>query len=88
MDKLHITRDEHGYWMLSLEKADGLTCPAISGPTEIPDGHPLGRLLQHGGDLLDGESFPLHGTPPGPMGLIVPQHSPSIWSEKPGAPHL
>ena len=23
MDKLHITQDEHGYWMLSLEKEDG-----------------------------------------------------------------
>ena len=23
MDKLHVTQDEHGYWMLSLEKEDG-----------------------------------------------------------------
>jgi hypothetical protein len=23
MDKLHITQDDHGYWMLSVEKADG-----------------------------------------------------------------
>ena len=23
MDKLHITQDEHGYWMLSLEQEDG-----------------------------------------------------------------
>lgn len=29
----------------------------------------------------------LHGTPPGPSGLIVPQLSLSEWSEKPGAPH-
>jgi hypothetical protein len=23
MDKLHITQDDHGYWMLSLEREDG-----------------------------------------------------------------
>ena len=23
MDKLHITQDDHGFWMLSLEKEDG-----------------------------------------------------------------
>jgi hypothetical protein len=55
--------------------------------TEIPDGHPLGGLLQHGGDLLDGESLPLHGTPPGPDGPDCAADSLWIWSKKAGAPH-
>jgi hypothetical protein len=36
MDKLHITQDEHGYWMLSLEKEDG-TLALIAHQFETAD---------------------------------------------------
>jgi hypothetical protein len=38
VDKLHITQDDHGYWMLSLEKEDGavgLLAHQFPGPEKL-----------------------------------------------------
>lgn len=38
MDKLHITQDDYGYWMLSLEREDGtlsLLAHQFAGPNHL-----------------------------------------------------
>jgi len=53
---------------------------------DISHRHPATDLLQHRRDLLDRKARLLHGTSSWPIGRIVPQNSPGVWSEKPGAP--
>jgi hypothetical protein len=36
MDKLHVTQDDHGFWMLSLEKDDG-TLALLAHQFSTPD---------------------------------------------------
>jgi hypothetical protein len=46
MDKLHISQDDYGYWMLSLEKEDGrLSLLAYQSPA--PD-----HLIETANDLI------------------------------------
>ena len=44
-------------------------------------------MLQDRRNLLDRKPLSLHGTPPGPLGRLVPQNSRSVWTEQPGTPH-
>ena len=48
-------------------------------------GAPLSACFEDRGDLLDGMTLLLHGTPPGRSGWIVPQNSHSDWAEFAGA---
>lgn len=46
MDKLHITQDEHGYWMLSLEKEDG-TLSLLAHQFVAPD-----HLIENANEMI------------------------------------
>jgi len=46
MDKLHITQDDSGYWMLSLERADG-TLSLVAHQFETPD-----HLIENASELI------------------------------------
>jgi hypothetical protein len=46
VDKLHITQDDYGYWMLSLEKADG-TLGLLAHQFQAPD-----KLIETANDLI------------------------------------
>ena len=46
MDKLHITQDEHGYWMLSLEKVDG-SMSLLAHQFSTPD-----HLIENANELV------------------------------------
>ena len=47
MDKLHITQDEHGYWMLSLEREDGGTLSLLAHQFATPD-----HLIENANELV------------------------------------
>jgi hypothetical protein len=46
MDKLHITQDDYGYWMLSLEKEDG-TLGLLAHQFSAPD-----KLIEIANELI------------------------------------
>ena len=46
MDKLHITQDDNGYWMLSLEKEDG-TLTLLAHQFAAPD-----HLIENANELI------------------------------------
>jgi hypothetical protein len=46
MDKLHITQDDHGYWMLSLEQADG-TLSLLAHQFPTPD-----HLIENANEMV------------------------------------
>jgi hypothetical protein len=46
VDKLHITQDDYGYWMLSLEKEDG-TLSLVAHQFAAPD-----HLIDTANDLM------------------------------------
>jgi hypothetical protein len=46
MDKLHITQDDYGYWMLSLEQEDG-TLSLVAHQFAAPD-----HLIDTANDLM------------------------------------
>lgn len=46
MDKLHITQDDHGYWMLSLEKEDG-TMALLAHQFPTPD-----HLIENANEMV------------------------------------
>lgn len=47
MDKLHITQDDYGFWMLSLEKEDG-TMGLLAHQFVAPD-----KLIEMANELVD-----------------------------------
>jgi hypothetical protein len=47
MDKLHITQDDFGYWMLSLEKEDG-TLALVAHQFETAD-----KLIHVASEMID-----------------------------------
>lgn len=46
MDKLHITQDDYGYWMLSLEKEDG-TLSLLAHQFAAP-----GHLIENANEMV------------------------------------
>ena len=46
MNKLHITQDDHGYWMLSLEKDDG-TLSLLAHQFTTPD-----HLIENANEMV------------------------------------
>lgn len=67
MDKLHITQDDHNYWMLSLEKENGeMVLLAHQFPT--PD-----HLIENANEMIE-EGLPavLVVDPPRQQGAAVP----------------
>jgi hypothetical protein len=46
MDKLHITQDDHGYWMLSLERPDG-TLTLLAHQFAAPD-----HLIENANEMI------------------------------------
>jgi hypothetical protein len=46
MDKLHITQDDYGYWMLSLEKEDG-TLTLVAHQFAAPD-----HLIENANEMI------------------------------------
>ena len=46
MDKLHITQDDYGYWMLSLEKEDG-TLSLLAHQFAAPD-----HLIENANEMI------------------------------------
>ena len=46
MDKLHITQDDYGYWMLSLEREDG-TLSLLAHQFAAP-----GHLIENANELI------------------------------------
>lgn len=47
MDKLHITQDDYGYWMLSLEKEDG-TMALLAHQFPSPD-----HLIENANEMVE-----------------------------------
>jgi hypothetical protein len=77
MDKLHITQDEHGYWMLSLEKEDG-TLALIAHQFETAD-----KLIEVANEMIREQKVTatIIVDPPRPTGRSVAAAAPDVYAK-------
>jgi hypothetical protein len=77
MDKLHITQDEHGYWMLSLEKEDG-TLGLIAHQFETAD-----KLIEVANEMIRKKEVTatLIVDPPLPQGRSAADAAPDVYTK-------